>query len=155
MFVMPYQSRPVYGEFSSQQVSAPLIVARGTYFIGHFVKLNLRAKADIDGHPKLNAGETMQVAPFDSNNAFAQVRCAIKDLMGFADQENEDDVFYTANKLNSVLRMVHDNYQSWNVEAIREFVLNKHDPLRHLNAKSDKFSHRVRTIQHEMIVKFT
>lgn len=99
----------------------------------------------------------MQVAPIDSNNAFTQIRHAIKDLMGFADQENEDDVFYTANKLNSVLRMLHDNYQSWNVESIREFVLSKHDPLRHLNAnaKSDTFSHRVRTIQHEMIAKFS
>lgn len=97
----------------------------------------------------------MQSAPFDSNYAFAQIRYAIKDLMGFADADDEDDVFYTANKLNSVLRMVHDNYQSWNVEAIREFVLSKHDPLKHLNAKSEKFNHLVRSIQHEMIVKFS
>jgi len=56
----------------------------------------------------------MQSAPFDSNNAFAQIKYAIKDLMGFVDQDNEDDVHYTANKLNSVLRTLHDNYQALN-----------------------------------------
>lgn len=97
----------------------------------------------------------MQTTSHDSNYAFTQVRHAIKDLLCFVDEDNEDDVIYTANKLNSVLRKVHDNYQSWNVETIREFVLTKHDPLRNLKAKSDKFNHLVRNIQHEMIVNFS
>ncbi|TCV82611.1 hypothetical protein EDE11_11241 [Methylomonas methanica] len=91
----------------------------------------------------------------DSNNALAQVKCAIKGLMHSEYEDNEDDVVYAANKLNSVLRMVHDNYQSWNDEAIREFVLSQHDPLRHLRVKSDKFHITVRNIQHDIIVKFS
>ncbi len=96
-----------------------------------------------------------QATEFDSNNAFVQVRLAIKGLMAFECEDDEDDVIYAANKLNSVLRMVHDKYPSWNDDAIREFVLTKNDPLRFINVKSDKFSHLVRKIQEDMIVKFS
>ena len=96
-----------------------------------------------------------QSTQFDSNNAFVHVRHAIKGLMDFDGEDSQDDVIYTANKLNSVLRMVHDNHQSWSDEAIREFVLSKNDPLRNLDFKSDKFNHMVRKIQQDMIVKFS
>ena len=96
-----------------------------------------------------------QTTQCDPNNAFVQVRHAIKDLVNFEGEDYQDDVIYTANKLNSVLRMVHDNYQSWNDEAIKEFVFCKNDPLRHINYKSDQFSHKVRQIQQDMIVKFS
>lgn len=96
-----------------------------------------------------------QTSPLDSNNAVAQVKCAIKDLTHLDYDDNEDDVIYTANKLNSVLRMVHDNHQAWNDEAIREFVLSQHDPLKHIPVKSDKLHHMVRHIQHDIIVKFS
>jgi hypothetical protein len=96
-----------------------------------------------------------QTTKFDSNNAFAQVRNSIKGLMNFDGEDNQDDVIYTANKLNSVLRMVHDNYQSWSDEALREFVLSKNDPLKNINAKSDKFNHIVREIQQNMIINFS
>ena len=96
-----------------------------------------------------------QTTQFDSNNAFVQVRLAIKGLMNFDGEDNQDDVFYAANKLNSVLRIVHDNHQSWNDETIREFVLSKNDPLRYINVKSDEFNYMVRKIQQDMIVKFS
>ena len=96
-----------------------------------------------------------QTTQFDSNNAFVQVRHEIKGLMNFDGADNQDDVIYTANKLTSVLRTVHDNYQSWNDEGIREFVLGKNDPLRNIDFKSDKFNHMVRKIQQEMIVNFS
>lgn len=96
-----------------------------------------------------------QNAQFDSKNALTQVRQAIRGLMNFECEDNEDDVIYAANKLNSVLRMVHDNYQSWNAESIREFILSKNDPLRNIKVKSDKFNFMVRQIQQEMIVKFS
>lgn len=97
-------------------------------------------------------GQTTQL---DSNNAYVQVRHAIKGLMAFDGEDDQDDVIYTANKLASVLRTVHDNHQSWSDEAIREFVLSKHDPLRNFNVKSDQFNHMVRRIQQDMIVKFS
>lgn len=97
-------------------------------------------------------GQTMQ---FELNNAFVQVRHSIKCLMDFDGDDNQDDVVYAVNKLNSVLRMVHDNYQSWSAESIKDFVLNKNDPLRHLNVKSDEFNYLVRNIQQDMIVKFS
>ncbi|MDD1623008.1 MAG: hypothetical protein LUQ11_16145 [Methylococcaceae bacterium] len=96
-----------------------------------------------------------QTTKFDSNNAFVQVRNSIKGLMNFDGEDNQDDVIYTANRLNSVLRMVHDNYQSWNYEALREFVLSKNDPLKNINVKSDKFNHTVRKIQQDMIIQFS
>ena len=96
-----------------------------------------------------------QITPVDSNNAFVQVRQAIKGLMDVEHEDNEDDVIYTTNKLKSVLRMVHDNYQSWSSDAIREFVLSKHDPLRNIHVKSDKLNYMVRQIQQDMIVKFS
>lgn len=96
--------------------------------------------------------QTMQ---FDLNNAFVQVRQEIKGLMNFDGEDDQDDVIYAANKLNSVLRMVHDNYPSWSVEGIREFVLSKNDPLKNLNAKSDKLNHMVRKIQQDIIVHFS
>lgn len=96
-----------------------------------------------------------QTTEFDSNNAFVQVRLAIKGLRDFGTADNEDDVIYAANKLNSVLRMVHDNYQSWNNEVIREFVIIKNDPLRYINVKSDQFNHMVRKIQEDMIIQFS
>jgi hypothetical protein len=109
-------------------------------------------KTEINLAGDINMGQTTQ---FDSNTAFIQVKHAILDLINFNGEDFQDDVIYTANKLNSVLRMIQDNYQSWNDEAIREFVLSKHDPLRHINYKSDQFSHKVRQIQQEMIVKFS
>jgi len=96
-----------------------------------------------------------QTTQFDSNNAFVQVRYAIKGLMAFDGEDNRDDVIYTANKLASVLRILHDNHQSWNDESIREFVLNKNDPLRNITSKSDEFNYMVRKIQQEMIVNFS
>jgi len=95
---------------------------------------------------------TMQ---FDSNNAFVQVRNAIKGLMEFDGEDNQDDVIYTVNKLTSVLRKVQDNYQSWSDDALREFVLSKNDPLRHLDFKSDELNDKVREIQQDIIVKFS
>lgn len=97
-------------------------------------------------------GQTLQ---FDTNNAVVEVKHAISGLMNFDGMDNQDDVMYTANKLNSVLRVIQDNYQSWNDEAIREFVYSKNDPLRHIDFKSETFSHRVREIQKEMISKFS
>ena len=96
-----------------------------------------------------------QATEFDSNHAFAQVKLAIKGLMALEAEDDQDDVIYAANKLNSVLRTVHDNYRSWNDEDIREFVLTKNDPLRYINVKSDRFNHIVRKIQEDMIVKFS
>jgi hypothetical protein len=92
---------------------------------------------------------------FDSNNAFVQVRNAIKGLMEFDGEDNQDDVIYTVNKLTSVLRKVQDNYQSWSDDALREFVLSKNDPLRHLDFKSDELNDKVREIQQDIIVKFS
>ncbi len=96
-----------------------------------------------------------QTTQFDSNNAFVQVRHEIKGLMDFNGEDSQDDVIYTANKLTSVLRTVHDNYQSWSDEGIREFVLSKNDPLRNIDFKSDKFNHMVRKIQQDIIVQFS
>lgn len=96
-----------------------------------------------------------QTRPLDSNNAIAQVKYAIKGLMNLDYEDDEDDVIYTANKLNSVLRIVHDNYETWNDETIREFVLRQHDPLRHISLKSDQLHHMVRDIQHDIIGKFS
>jgi hypothetical protein len=96
-----------------------------------------------------------QATPSDANNALAQVKYAIKGLMHSDYDDNEDDVIYTANKLNAVLRMVHDNHQTWNDEAIREFVMRQHDPLRHIPVKSEKLHHMVRHIQQDIIVKFS
>jgi hypothetical protein len=96
-----------------------------------------------------------QTTPFDSNNALAQVKYAIKGLMNLDYEDDEDDVIYAANKLNAVLRMVHDNHLTWNDEIIREFVLSQHDPLRHIAVKSDSVRHTVRNIQHDIIVKFS
>lgn len=96
-----------------------------------------------------------QTLPLDSNNAIAQVKYAIKDLMNFNCEEDEDDVIYAANKLNAVLRIVHDNYGIWNDETIQEFVMSQHDPLRHLSVKSEKLHHMVRNIQQDIIVKFS
>jgi hypothetical protein len=96
-----------------------------------------------------------QTPEFDSNDALAQIKLAIKSLKDLQAENDEDDVYYAANKLNSVLRAVHDNYHSWNADAIREFVLSKNDPLRFINVKSDQFDRMVRNIQEEMIVKFS
>ncbi|MGY6277432.1 hypothetical protein [Methylomonas sp. MgM2] len=96
-----------------------------------------------------------QTAQSDSNNAFFEVKRAIKGLKEFEVQDQEDDVIYAANKLNSVLRAVHDNYRSWNNEFIREFVLSKNDPLRYIDVKSDQFNRMVRQIQEDMIFKFS
>lgn len=96
-----------------------------------------------------------QSIEFDSNNAFTQVRSAIAELMTFTFADREDDMLYAVNKLKSVLRSVHDNYQSWNRDTIREFVLSKNDPLRFVDLNSDQFNARVRNIQHDMITKFS
>lgn len=91
----------------------------------------------------------------DPNSAVVEVKQAITDLMNFEDKDKEDDVMYAANKLKSVLRTLHDNYQAWNPETIRDFVISKNDPLRYIDIQSDEFNHRVRTIQEDMIVKFS
>jgi len=91
----------------------------------------------------------------DSDNAFWQVRSAIKGLMNFQGEDDEDDVIYAANKLNFVLRVVHDNHRAWNDETIRDFVLIQNDPLKHLSVKSEKLNHIVRKIQQDMIVNFS
>lgn len=96
-----------------------------------------------------------QTTEFDSNEVLAQIKLAIKGLKDFQAETDEDDVYYAANKLNSVLRAVHDNRHTWNGAAIREFVLSKNDPLRYINVKSDQFDRMVRKIQEEMIVKFS
>lgn len=96
-----------------------------------------------------------QTTEFDLNDALAQIKLAIKSLKDFQAENDEDDVFYAANKLNAVLRTVHDNYRFWNGDAIREFVLSKNDPLRYISVKSDHFDRTVRNIQEEMIVKFS
>ncbi len=96
-----------------------------------------------------------QTKPFDPNNALLQIKHAIKDLRGGDGGDDEDDVIYTANRLNAVLRMIHDNHQSWNHEAIKELVLSKHDPLKNISVKSDEFSLRVRKIQQDMIAQFS
>jgi hypothetical protein len=97
----------------------------------------------------------VKTTEFDANNAFVQVRQEIKSLMDFNVADNQDDVMYAANKLISVLRMVQDNYLSWSVECIREFVLDKNDPLRNIDFKSDQFSNSVRMIQQDIIVQFS
>lgn len=96
-----------------------------------------------------------QTTQFDANNAFVQVKREIKGLMEFDGADNQDDVIYTANKLSSVLRTVQDNYQSWSDGGLSEFVLDKHDPLRNIDFKSDKFNHMVRKIQQDIIVQFS
>ena len=96
--------------------------------------------------------QTLQI---DSNNAFYQVRHAIQGLIDFNGEDDRDDVLYAANKLNTVLRMLHDNYHSWSNEAIREFVVIKNDPLRYINVKSDQLNQIVRSIQEDMILRFS
>ncbi len=96
-----------------------------------------------------------QATEFDPNNALTQVKRAIKDLMTLDTEDDQDDVHYAANKLNAVLRTLNDNAACWNPDAIREFVLRQHDPLRHLNVKSVQFDRLVRQIQEDMIVKFS
>ncbi len=96
-----------------------------------------------------------QTKPLDSDNAYSQVRRKIQGLFEFKGEDDRDDVLYAANKLNSVLRTVHENYLSWGRDAIKEFVLNQHDPLRYIKVKSDQFNRLVRTIQEEMIVEFS
>lgn len=96
-----------------------------------------------------------QPTEFDSNNAFIQIKLAIKSLTDFKATTDQDDVFYAANKLNAVLRTLYDNYQAWSSDTVREFVLSKNDPLRYINVKSEQFDHMVRKIQEEMIFKFS
>ena len=93
-----------------------------------------------------------QIAPA---NAYSKVRHAIQGLIEFEGEDDRDDVLYAANKLNSVLRRVQDDYLSWNKETLKEFVLNQHDPLRYIKVKSDKLNHIVRMIQEDMIVQFS
>ena len=97
----------------------------------------------------------VQAMEFDPNMAYVQVRSEIKSLMSFNAADNQDDVIYTANKLNTVLRMVQDNYQCWSDEGIREFVLDRNDPLRNIDYQSDQFKHMVRMIQQDIIVHFS
>ena len=94
-----------------------------------------------------------QTTNFDSSHAWAQIKYAIKSLHDFAEVDNEDDVIYTSNRLNAVLRMIDDRRDAWNQDAIRELVLRQHDPLKNINVKSQAFIHRVRAIQQEMIAR--
>ena len=96
-----------------------------------------------------------QASQFDSNFAFAQVRNEIKELMSFDSGNYQDDVIYVVNKLTAVSRIVFENFQSWNDEGIRDFVLSKHDPLKNIDFKSDTFSDRVRRIQEQIIIEFS
>lgn len=96
-----------------------------------------------------------QKTQFDSKNAYFQVRQSIQGLIEYNFEDDRDDVLYAANRLIAVLQMVHDNCQSWNDKAIREFVIIKNDPLRYINIKSDQFNQLVRTIQEDMIVQFS
>lgn len=91
----------------------------------------------------------------DTNTAYVEVKQAIIDLKCFKGEENEDDVFYAANKLNSVLRIIYDNYQNWSRDSLRHFVLRQHDPLKNIKVKSELFSYLVRSIQFAMILKFS
>lgn len=91
----------------------------------------------------------------DTNTAYVEVKQAIIGLKDFNGAENEDDVFYAANKLNAVLRIVYDNYQMWNRDSISDLVLKQHDPLKYISVKSEAFNYLVRTIQHTMIIKFS
>jgi hypothetical protein len=93
--------------------------------------------------------------PIDADKAYVEVKTEIKGLLSFADEYDQDDVMYTVNKLATVLRTVLDNYQNWGGNAIREFVLGKHDPLKNIDVKSDKFAHRVRSIQQDIILQFS
>ncbi|MGR8930240.1 MAG: hypothetical protein ACU836_06325 [Gammaproteobacteria bacterium] len=95
------------------------------------------------------------IKKYDQNNTYMEVKQAIKGLRHFDNLDNEDDIIYAINKLNSVLRMVHDNCQSWTNEAIRDFVLKKNDPLRYICVNSDTFNDLVRKIQEDMIVKYS
>ena len=92
---------------------------------------------------------------FDSNNAYSQVRQAIQGLIDFNVEDDRDDVLYAAYRLIAVLQTVHDNCQSWNDKAIREFVIIKNDPLKYINVKSDQLNNTVRNIQEDMIVQFS
>jgi len=96
-----------------------------------------------------------QTTQIDSTTAYSKVRSAIQGLIEFDGDDDRDDVLYAANKLNSVLRALHDNYLSWNKETIKEFVLSQHDPLRYIKIKSDELSYMVRSIQENMIVQFS
>jgi hypothetical protein len=92
-----------------------------------------------------------QSTQFDANSAFVQVKHEIIGLRDFDGEDNQDDVIYIANKLNTVLRAVLDNYQAWSDAAIREFVLSQNDPLRNLDFMSDELNNMVRKIQHDII----
>lgn len=96
-----------------------------------------------------------QTTQIDSNNAYSQVRQAIQSLIDFNVEDDRDDVLYAANRLITVLRKVQDNYQSWNKDAIKEFVIIKNDPLRYINVRSDEFHRMVRKIQEDMVVQFS
>lgn len=96
-----------------------------------------------------------QIKEFDPNEALAQIKLAIKSLKDFQAETDEDDVYYATNKLNSVLREVHDNHRFWDSASIREFVLSKNDPLKYIKVKSDQFDRMVREIQETMIIKFS
>ncbi len=97
----------------------------------------------------------MQTTQIDSNNAYSQVRQSIQGLMDSNVEDDRDDVLYAAYRLIAVLQTVHDNCQSWNDKAIREFVIIKNNPLRYIKVKSDQFSHMVRSIQEDMIIQFS
>lgn len=96
-----------------------------------------------------------QTTQIDSTNAYSKVRQEIQGLMDSNVGDDRDDVLYAAYRLIAVLQTVHDNCQSWNNKAIREFVIIKNDPLRYINVKSNQFSHMVRKIQENMIVQFS
>ena len=64
-------------------------------------------------------------------------------------------VIDVVNKLTTVSRMVYENFQSWNDEGIRDFVLSQHDPLKNIDFKSETFSDRVRRIQEQIILEFS
>ncbi len=97
----------------------------------------------------------LQPKQLDSTNAYSKVRQAIHGLIDFDFEDDRDDVLYAAYRLIAVLQTVHDNCQSWNDKAIREFVIIKNDPLRYIKVKSDRFNNTVREIQEEMVVQFS
>lgn len=96
-----------------------------------------------------------QTTTFEPNTVLLQLQYAIRELRHFDGIDDEDDVIYTTNRLNAVLRMIHDNHRTWHQDVVRDVVLRKHDPLKNISAKSHAFSDRVRKIQQDMISQFT
>lgn len=90
--------------------------------------------------------------PLELNTTYTQVKQSIIGLKEIS--KDDDDIHYIANRLNSVLQTVYDQYPAWNLESINEFVLSKHDPLRHISKKSDQLNNLVRKIQHDIVTQF-